>query len=292
MCKHILFNDFNKETDMETIKEFASLTYDKDGYGAMFRTKDNGIGWLKALDIAGFYLELGDTINRHPIKDLVIHHRTSTNKNGIEYAHPFEYQGNYLTHNGVVDVPGKHDTKTTNDSEQLLHHLIKTDYETKTISGYFSCFIINKDETIVLVDETAPIYSNGRVFSSHKIDETYMKIECKKLTIPVNGERKIENIEVTKTGYGQDKAHLSLGKYTKTDDGDYNYNATESINYDNIDTFLRYMTRNDEMRLLYCKNKAEVTQTLMEIAFALYIELDESELEELTEYYLDDELAS
>lgn len=216
MCKHILFNNFNSNTDFEIIKEFARRSQNEScGYGYVIRTTNGDIEWTKNLSVESFYFDLGQRLALGDVATLVVHHRTSTNKAGVEYAHPFEFKGHYLTHNGVVSVPGKHNTKTTNDSEALLHHLIKTNWDTETISGYFSCFVLTNDKTIVLVDDIAPIFTDGRVYSSHKLGDDWYSIQLTRLTLDVSGELiDVRDIKTTKSTYGYDQMGRSLGGYT------------------------------------------------------------------------------
>lgn len=256
MCKHILIRDFSTK-DIELVSEFTSRTHDRDGFGAIIRDQDGGIHTLKSLDIGAFYLDVGRWIQSGHVKDLVLHHRTSTNGAGLDYAHPFEFRGNYLTHNGVVSVPGSHDTKTQNDSEALLHHLIKTDFDTAGISGYFSCFIFNAQSTTVLVDDSAPIYSDGRVFSSHRLVDSWLKIEKKRLVFDLSGNLTSFDIALTKSDYGYDKAHLSLG----WDDNSSIFDAS-----DVVDDFLRHITAQEEMYLSDSRSRREFKKRLKRVA--------------------------
>ena len=277
MCKHILFNNYNAETDLKTLSDFAVKTNENDGYGAILRYRDNTIETLKSLNQGQFYINLMLQLQKKQVKDLVVHHRTSTNKSGIEYSHPFEFQGNVLTHNGVVNIPGIHETKTSNDSEALLHHLIKTNYNTEEISGYFSCFIINKKETIVLVDDIAPIWTDGRVYSSHKLNEVWNKLELTKVTIGVNGQASSIPIKVTKSTYGSDKAHLSLGGW--------DYSDTKYTESTNVDDFLYFITPQDESDLLSCRNDFELKNNIRSISEYIGVVLNQEEVKEVMEYF-------
>lgn len=239
MCKHILFNRFTL-ADLSLLKKFNELTYENDGYGCIIRTSHNTLEAFKALDLASFYMDLSLRVSRGDVVSLVVHHRTSTNSPGIDYAHPFEFEGHYLTHNGVVSVPGKHTTKTKNDSEALLHHLIKSDYETKVIQGYFSCFVLSRDETTVLVDDTAPLYTDGRVYCSHALTNEFTRLTKVKLTLdPISGiERDQKPVELTKSDFGRDLAHLSLGH-------------TDDLPETNVEYILSY-AREKELSEIYC----------------------------------------
>lgn len=292
MCKHILINQFTPN-DIETLKAFCQLTYDRDGFGAIIRRNDDSLEYLKSLDLGSFYLDLSQEISKG-LKSLVVHHRTSTNKQGIDYAHPFEFEGYLMTHNGVVQVPGNHDTKTSNDSEALLHHLIKSDWKTTEISGYFSCFLMNQHHTIVLVDDCAPMYTDGRVWCSHKLGDKFKKIELKKITLSPDGLIATENkIKVTKSGYGQNMAHLSLGKpYASSYDWpDYSSAATVtdmrdfSVYSDNFDLFLTYLTRAEESQLMREAKRGNLMRALLEKAHDFGIELTADEIVELEEYF-------
>lgn len=213
MCKHILIRDFSRE-DFAILRSFCSKTFDRDGFGAIIRRTDGSLDAFKSLSAPALYLELGAELSRGNVSEVVVHHRTSTNGSGLDYAHPFDFQGHYMTHNGVVTVPGAHDTKTTNDSEALLHHFVKTGFNTKAVSGYFSTFVLNADSTAVLVDEIAPIYTDGRVFCSLDLGGM-TRITKKRITFTRDGSRHESEIELVESDYGKDKAHLSLGNGSK-----------------------------------------------------------------------------
>ena len=277
MCKHILINDF-QSNDVKYIKEFVSKAYEKDGYGSIIRMKDGSIVTIKSLDIALFYLDIMEVIGSNQVKDLVLHHRTSTNKPGLDYAHPFEYDGNFLTHNGVVTVPGIHTTLTENDSEKLLHHLIKTDFETMSVQGYFSCFIFNDYETIILVDDTAPIYSDGRIYSSINLGDSMEKIVLQKITRNQDGVTSIP-IQVTKTDYGQDKAYLSLST------NDYKSGVFKDYIMGEVEYFYDSLHMNDEFRFSNCHDIYELKQEILIHCDQLDIRLTPEELTEVIEYF-------
>jgi hypothetical protein len=280
MCKHILFTNFDASTDLKTLSDFANKTNENDGYGSILRYQDGTIETLKSLNQGQFYIQVMIQLNKKPVKDLVVHHRTSTNESGIEYSHPFEFQGNVMTHNGVVSVPGVHETKTANDSEALLHHLIKTNYDTEAVSGYFSCFILNKNETTILIDDIAPIYSDGRIFSSHKLNEEWARIELIKITLGMDGTSKSIPIKVTKSSYGSDKAHLSLGWDSSGIDAKYTA-AT------NVDDFLYFISPQDERDLLSCENDTELKTQILLVADFVGVALSEAEINEIMEYFGD-----
>lgn len=282
MCKHILFNNF-KVSDLDTLQTFAAMTHDRDGFGAIMRTESGEVQTLKALDLATFYIEFTRMVLSDAYNTVVVHHRTSTNFPGIEYAHPFEFDGHYMTHNGVVSVPGKHDTKTQNDSEALLHHLIKTGYETETIQGYFSCFTLTKTETTVLVDDTAPIYTDGRVYSSHNLGESFERIALTRIVLDTGGA--VINafpITVTKTDYGRDKSHLSIG-YSQTCDYDQ---GIPSLAWGSGSTeFLELVTEHEEYDLFSMRNDRALEALIDDIARTMGIGLTEKDMEELKLVY-------
>lgn len=274
MCKHILITNFEPEKDMGLIFDFADRTHDRDGFGYIARLTDGTITTFKSLSVAEFYSELGYAVGNHSIKDIVIHHRTSTNGQGVNYAHPFEYQGHYLTHNGVVNVPDKHDTLTTNDSEALLHHLVKNGYDTSMVSGYFSVFLVTTDSIKVIVDDTAPMFTDGRVWSSHKLSEHWTKKEMVMVDINTMAEKPITKVN---SDYGLDKAGLSLGRY------DWNYDFDYKIQ-DNLDDFMRFLSVNDETDLVSL-NEHEKYFFIKEKAEYLGIKLDNRDILELIELY-------
>ncbi len=281
MCKHILINEFTPN-DIPNLKAFASMTHDRDGFGAIIRTKKGVLETLKSLDLASFYFDLSTRILKNDIQTLVVHHRTSTNGDGIDYAHPFEFMGNLLTHNGVVNVPGSHDTKTRNDSEALLHHLIKTGYATESIQGYFSCFILSDAETTVLVDDIAPIYSDGRIYSSHRLGDNFERLTLERLTLdPVSGlVVNREKIKVTKTDYGSNLAHLSIGSCAES------YNDLPVHSYsDNVEAFFDSLTYREEDELFDTRDYALLTTKIGEIGAMLGLELTEKEIDQLCEIF-------
>lgn len=271
MCKHILITSY-KYSDSQYIERFLELSQrETDGYGFIIRDVSGKLTTYKDLGAAQFYLKVGQWLNSGYVKDIVIHHRTSTNEPGLDYAHPFEFQGNYLTHNGVVSVPGTHMTKTKNDSEALLHHLIKTGYDTKSISGYFSCFILNKQETIVLVDGIAPMYTNGRVFSSHDLSHaksSFRRIEKVKMTY--DGKWQSEPIEVTESSYGWNQSYLSLGGY------DYD---VEKCDYGLIESFYDTLQDDDMEALFRCNNYEDLKLEIDILAGCYRIPLTRAEVD-------------
>lgn len=287
MCKHILIRNFTHD-DIPLIDDFIARTYDDDGFGAIMRLKGGGIRTVKSLDLGSFYLDVGRWIQSEVIEELVLHHRTSTNGDGIDYAHPFEFNGHYLTHNGVVDVPGAHDTKTKNDSEALLHHLIKTDYETKSIAGYFSCFILNDQETVVLVDNTAPIYTDGRVYCSHGLD-SLKKIELQKIVHRLDGSMATTAIEVSKSSYGSDKRHLSLGSAQSHDFSAY---ETIDVNWyddnnadDDVVLFLDSLYERDISRLEACRTVDDFLDEVHRICDYQGVTMTEAQVNRLIRYF-------
>lgn len=224
MCKHILFNNFNYKSDIKSLKTFIEKTNENDGYGAIVRTIHGKIETLKSLSEGAFYIDLMKRLSSGDVQTLVVHHRTSTNLGGLDYAHPFEFKGHHMTHNGVVSVPGKHDTKTTNDSEELLHHLVKTNWNTEEVSGYFSCFVLTEAETRVIVDDTAPMFSDGRVYCSHRLGDSFSKVSLKHIVHDNSGQRTHQStIQVTKSDYGKNKAHLSLSGTPRGWEEDWRY---------------------------------------------------------------------
>ncbi len=322
MCKHILFNDFNGDNDLQTLFRFVDKTYDKDGFGAIIRDTDNRIHTFKSLDQTHFYMKLGYYVTQFDIKTLVVHHRTSTNQKGLEYAHPFEFQGNYLTHNGVVTVPGNHDTLTTNDSEELLHHLIKTGFDTLAVQGYYSCFILNDKETIVLADDSAPMWTNGRTFSSHKLGKKWKQVYKKRIHIPLDGsERTTFDVEVAPSSYGSEHRSASIGsgyggsewfkdwqhdyrarghhwedetgriafKPTHNPPGDDDYKACQ-YGSDPITEFFDVIHYKEEEQLAECGSYANMLELIKDIGWNSGIDLTKDMVEEIASYYLEREL--
>jgi hypothetical protein len=281
MCKHILFSNFNKSTDLETLAVFSDMTHENDGYGAIIRTKSGKIKTLKSLNQGSFYLKLSSAISANDVESLVVHHRTSTNGDGIEYAHPFDFLGHYMTHNGVVSVPGKHDTRTTNDSEALLHHLVKTGYDTESIRGYFSCFILTSELTRVLVDDTAPIYSDGRVYCSHKLGKNFSRIALSNLTLDRNGNTRTQPIVVTKTDYGREKVGLSLGGgYTDTIPDDF-YSPDNLYALDRVEDFFYYSSDEALDELAECSDSVGFYDRLFDHCERMGLKLTHNDAEHI-----------
>lgn len=287
MCKHIFIREL-QESDTDIINRFIELSeYERDGFGYILRTKNNELEYLKSIDIGSFYLSLGKRLARNDIRDIVVHHRTSTNGEGVEYSHPFLFQGNLLTHNGVVNVPGKHNTATLNDSEMLLHHLIKTSYDTESIQGYFSCFILNELESIVLVDDKAPIYKSSchRIYSSHKLGETWEKVMLKKVTYPIDSAIPIvTDIKVSVSTYGNDKRHLSLANSTQTHDDAWDNIDVGNVSYEKSEYFLDALNDSDYAMLDSCRNERQLTQAIKSIAETLGLDLEKTDIENIKYY--------
>jgi predicted glutamine amidotransferase len=296
MCKHIMILDFNITNDLKLITDFADRTNENDGYGAMLRVNDGSIDTIKSLSLAAFYMTLHARLIKGDITAVVVHHRTSTNGDGLDYAHPFEYNVIYMTHNGVIQVPDKHETRTTNDSEQLLHHLIKSEFNTKSVSGYYSCFIMTPLENGVLVDETAPIYSDGRVYCSHKLLDSYQKIEKRLISYDNATGHKVldQEIEVSKSSYGRDKAHLSLGKtYSVTDDRDWKswtYNdyldETPKSNTNLID-FFDLITDEEKIEFSKLRDESDALEYIERTGTLMGLTLSLAECEEIYLYLME-----
>ncbi len=285
MCKHILFNEFQK-SDLETLKTFSERTSDKDGFGAIIRLQSGGIKTLKSLNPGSFYIDLMQQVSRLKVQTLVVHHRTSTNQAGLDCAHPFEYGGNYLTHNGVVDVPGEHATKTKNDSEKLLHHLIKSNYDTETIEGYFSCFILNPTETVVLVDNMAPMFTDGRVYSSHKLGDDFHAVTMEKLTLCPKTGLVIDKrpIKVTESTWGLNQSSLSLGTWSNEQGwGQWDDPAPEANA--RFEMFYDMLTAQEEDWLYSIDDLKRLKRAIKRIGNILGIMPTETEVEQFAEYF-------
>jgi len=221
------------------------------------------------------------------LSQVVVHHRTSTNGTGIEYAHPFEFKGNYLTHNGVVTVKGTHEVKTKNDSEALLHHLIKTEYETETIQGYFSCFVLNELTTTIVVDDTAPIYTDNRVYCSHALDGL-TKIALQKIVIDLNNARVMTPIIVTKSSYGSDKSYLSLG-HSYDYRSDYSFNTPDYGAYydddNNVNDFFQLITTSEENELFHFRTATDLKLSIKDIGASLGMRLTKKDIKKIMKYF-------
>lgn len=280
MCKHILFNNFSLK-DLGRLQTFSMMTNENDGYGAIIRSKSGVLESFKSLDAGAFYIALTQKLLQGDTQTLVVHHRTSTNEGGLDYAHPFEYAGHYLTHNGVVQVPGTHETKTKNDSEALLHHLIKSGYDTEAISGYFSCFILNKTETIVLVDNLAPIYTDGRVYSSHKLTEHFKKIELVKKTLDTQTGKVLDSqrIKVTKSNYGYSSMGKSLGSY------DWEPMPYYPENSSILENFLDYLSPNEEDGLWEEMDYRRLKHKVRDLVTNLGLSAKEEEVIEIANFF-------
>lgn len=277
MCKHILINQFTLN-DLDVLKQFASMSKnERDGYGSIMRTKAGTIETIKSLDSTSFYIDLVQRLQKGDIETLVVHHRTSTNSLGLDYAHPFNFERWYMTHNGVVCVPGLHETKTTNDSEALLHHLIKTDYNTFDIQGYFSCFLLSSTETIVLVDDIAPIYTDGRIYSSHKLTNDQERIALALISLSRRGDIEYQTaIQTTSNSYGMDKAWQSIG---------YTSHYDEPIaSYDNIIDFFDYTTDWELFEIKTEHNERKRIKLIADLGKSLGIKLKSNEIKDIIKH--------
>jgi predicted glutamine amidotransferase len=88
----------------------------------------------------------------------IFHGRTSTNQPGLINTHPMQEDGWHLIHNGVVTDHGPaYEKKTANDSEHVLHRLIKgIDEVAKHLSGYYAFAAIDpKGRLHIAKDKTA-----------------------------------------------------------------------------------------------------------------------------------------
>lgn len=280
MCKHILIRDFTSD-DINLVYQFIERTHENDGYGAIIRLNNGQLLTYKTLDIAAFYLTIGRWIGSNGVAELVVHHRTSTNHNGLEYAHPFEHQGHAMTHNGVVSMPGNYPTLTQNDSEMLLHHLLATNYRTSDVSGYFSCFVLNESETIVLVDSIAPIYTNGRVYCSHKLNDDMIKIELTRITYDVrSGTMSQAAIETTKSDYGNAWRGASLG------------DAWKERTMSTAESFLDLLSGDDIEYLSTIVSERELYREIEYYADSLGVELNDHDFNKIAGFLYWDEIKS
>lgn len=277
------------------LEQFAAMTHDRDGFGAIIRRKNGRIEAIKSLFEAGFYMELGRVmIDAADIETLVVHHRTSTNGQGIDYAHPFQFLGYWLTHNGVVQVPGKHDTATTNDSEALLHHLVKNSFDVSEISGYLSCFVLSETETHVLVDETAPLFTDGRVFSSHDMGEGFSRISGRHLCLGIVGQVLSDvEIAVKDSRYGWQWAGDSIGyeipdsEYSgaRLADDYLSQSDLYPVRPDTFNGFLDCLTPIDETRILNARTFQEAEAIIDETAAGLGVKLSRETREDILRYF-------
>jgi hypothetical protein len=94
---------------------------------------------------------------------IIAHGRTSTNKKGyVEYSHPFvSNDGQAFIHNGVVDVPRKHeyDLETSNDSEYLANvYWNKGLKGVSNVSGYMAFMNLQAGGQLSIVKDTASLY--------------------------------------------------------------------------------------------------------------------------------------
>jgi hypothetical protein len=123
-----------------------------------------------------------------------------------------------------VDIPFDYPVHTRNDSEALLHHILATK-QTSDVSGYFSVFLISRDTTQVIVDDTAPIYTDGRVYSSLKLGDSFQKIASEWRHLDSIGNAfSVSPVEKTSRLYGRELSHLSLGtSYPVSDYTDHGY---------------------------------------------------------------------
>lgn len=107
----------------------------------------------------------------------IFHGRTSTNHKGLLNCHPMQREGWSLIHNGVVTDHGpKYEKLTTNDSEDVLRHLILgMPSVAKNLSGYYAFAAIDPDGKLhVAKDDTARLFTAwSGVIESYIFGTTY-----------------------------------------------------------------------------------------------------------------------
>ena len=163
MCRIMSLTNVSKIKDLDaTMLQLRDLVskHNNDGFGYSVSYKSNLFTekFIKPSDFVGLNktllhdkmaLPIFDNSNslshgEHGEKPLAIiaHGRTSTNLKGdVNYSHPFVKHDNAFIHNGVIDVPRKHDFDliTENDSEYLANVFWKHGHSgLNRVSGYFA----------------------------------------------------------------------------------------------------------------------------------------------------------
>lgn len=177
MCKIIAFTNTSKIKDVSDFsKDMAYFLHDqRDGFGYAALGMDDKVFGAKTLEPFRYskrnmkkypkfvknHVELFGDKGDGKAKCAMFHGRISTNKISLLNTHPMIKEGHYLIHNGVVENIGdKYEKETQNDSEDVLHYLIKGSIEgvAKGVSGYYACVAISPDGKMhVFKDATAPL---------------------------------------------------------------------------------------------------------------------------------------
>lgn len=173
MCKLLFFSKIYGLKIQENLGKILKVLEqgNKDGLGIFGEN-----GHIKGLDISDIISERKNIMpflrakksNRDShgelfnTSSLAMHSRTSTNKLGINYCHPFKVGNNYFAHNGIVDVPKNHnyDLKTTNDSEYLASlYAHKKETGLDSVSGYYAFIHYDFDTNTwhIVRDDTAQL---------------------------------------------------------------------------------------------------------------------------------------
>ncbi len=206
MCKlYIVTGSLKRENALAAIDKANSAFKfgQKDGFGFLAGSKedvahgryerpDGYPGFQTGIidQITGPKIEIGNFPRK--VQTLMVHGRTSTNVKGVENAHPFENDGVFLIHNGVLDWKGSKEEESDKkcDSEQFLDWFANGgDLENmhKLWGGYGAIFIYDSktNQRMLIKDSTANLYLakrkfDGFVFATSEYD---LKDICKDANI-------------------------------------------------------------------------------------------------------------
>lgn len=180
MCQVLMLTSTKKIKNLKKTTETIAAALQetqKDGFGYSIVGKNGVFGerttnttflsrlGLERLEVALKIIE--PTYNKHGLKSEclgagIFHGRTSTNHNTLVNTHPINNHGWSLIHNGVVTNHGPDYAKTTtNDTEDILHHLVTGGIESveKYVSGYYAVGAIDPIGNLhVIKDSTARLY--------------------------------------------------------------------------------------------------------------------------------------
>lgn len=172
----------NNKKLVETCQDL--LSSQRDGFGYAMSTVE-GIAGQRTRDIEGFKFDQGNSTRLFPwsvdnaevcnsfgnVKakmssgGAVFHGRISTNSKELINVHPLTYDNKtYLIHNGVVTNQGpKHEMITSNDTEHLLHYMVRgkgIHDLAENITGYYAIGMLSQNgELVIARDSIAPLFS-------------------------------------------------------------------------------------------------------------------------------------
>ncbi len=170
MCRLLIVTGAMRRTDVlgliaETAKKFRPSQ--RDGFGfvafnaegvrtAYGRYYDEYVGWRSTKAHGVDVIEKGELSGI--TTTLIIHGRTSTNVQGVNYCHPYKQNSTYLAHNGVLSWTGRksEEPKHKNDSGAFLKWLESTEHPVPEKwadfwSGYGALAIMREKHNLQIV---------------------------------------------------------------------------------------------------------------------------------------------